>query len=100
MEPSPTPRPTILHGRIVLVAKREGDRSLAPPLALCAFLNPRQDFEVALALYCPLFIARLVLGANQTMRTTAAKRREIEVAPTIADTMLQMRALGLCSTVS
>ncbi len=36
----------------------------------------------------------------QAMRTTTAKRREIEVATAVADTMLQMRALGLCSAVS
>lgn len=72
----------------------------AHPIASCTVLNSRQHFEVFLALCCPLLIARLVLRANQTMRTTPAKRREIEVATTIANTMLQMRAVRLCGAVS
>ena len=63
-------------------------------------LNLCQNLQVALALQHPPFMARLVLGANQAMRTTAAKRSEIEVAATVADTMLQMTAFGLSGAVS
>jgi hypothetical protein len=87
----PTLRLRAVRSAADLVAPRLRGRGLRAPVPL----ELGKVGQISFALFHPAIIARLVLGADEAVRTAAAHGVKVEVAMGVADSSLHMAAVAL-----